>query len=208
MDREALAEHEVGVAEGRLDVAVLEVERGEHVVGHVLEYPRGPGLHRLLGVHDGGELLVVDLDQVEGVLGEAPGLGGHRGDGLAGVDGLLHGHGVLLDGIPRPAAHGVGQARQLLPGQGRHHPLKARRLRDIYPLDVGVGVRAPEHRGVERPLELDVVGVEALPLHEPAVLLGLDRLADPSADGGRAHGGLAPCTGLLVPAEYLSYAMI
>ena len=52
------------------------------------------GLHRLVRVGDDGQLLVVDVDQVERRVGGEPVLGDDRGDRLADVAGAVDAEGV------------------------------------------------------------------------------------------------------------------
>ena len=59
------ADRAVGLRERRVDVAGPEVAGDEDVVAPVGLDQRRPRLHRLLGVVDDRQLLVVDLDQVE-----------------------------------------------------------------------------------------------------------------------------------------------
>ena len=48
-----------------------------------------PGCHRLLEVHHRGERLVVDNDQLRGIVGQVPIIGDHHRDRLPGIGGLL-----------------------------------------------------------------------------------------------------------------------
>ena len=67
---------------GQVALRVAVAER--HVVRLVVD-DRRAGLHALARVEDGGQLLVLDLDQGQRALGDLLGLGGHRGHAVAHV---------------------------------------------------------------------------------------------------------------------------
>ena len=77
-------EDDLGVRErGVGPLLVADVPLEHDVVGRVLVELRRARLGRLLGVHDRGQRLPVDEDQVERVLRLAGRLGDDRGDALA-----------------------------------------------------------------------------------------------------------------------------
>ena len=59
----------------------------------------GIGLHRLFGIEDGLENLVLDLDQIDGLLGDVDRLGRDSGDGLAEMTHDVLGDDVLVDDV-------------------------------------------------------------------------------------------------------------
>jgi hypothetical protein len=108
-------------------------------------------VHGLERIDRGGQRLVLDLDQVEGLLGDGRLVGGHRGHRLA------HEHHAV------DREHGVGarrrlllQMRDVLGGDDRAHAGQRLRRAGVDRHDLGVGVWAAQQLGVQQALGLDV----------------------------------------------------
>ena len=143
---------------------------------------RRAGSHRLLGVEDGRQHLVLDLDLAAPFLGGGLGLGHHGGHplpdeahhvvehvGVVGIDAE-----VVVDG------GGVELPRHVLPGEDRMHARHGERGVLVDRDDAGVGVRRAEHLQVQHPLHRGVEGV--------AGLAGDDRLGPAGAPTPHADG--------------------
>jgi hypothetical protein len=152
-------------------VAGLPVE--DVVVGLallVVADDRRVGVQRAARVDDDGQLLVLDLDQLERVAGRVAVLGHDEGDLLALEAHLVGGQHRL--GVLRHRRH----PREVQPGQvgaGDHGADLGVRdgRRRVDRQDLRVGQRAAQDRSVQHAGELEVVDVAALAAHEPRVLL-------------------------------------
>ena len=149
-------------------------------------------LQRLLGGGDGGQHVVVDLDELGGV-DRGVGVGGDDGRHLLALVAHLVGGQHRL-GVARQGRH-PGQAvlGHELAGHHGHHALHLGRRGGVDRVDPGVGHRRAQDGHVEHAGQDDVVEVVALALDEPGVLVALDRVADAAdLDGselGRAGFG-------------------
>ena len=146
--------HEVALGVADVGGVVLVVDLG------------GVGVHGFSLVEHGGQDLVGDLDQPQGLLGCLDGLGGHRGHPVADVANPV----VEADLV---VGMGVGPAlpagRVLDPGgvavvQHGMHAGNGCGLRVVDAQDPGVGVGAAQHLGVQHPPGLDVVGERGVAL--------------------------------------------
>ncbi len=153
---------------------------GADVAGDVfVDQPRGRP--RVLDAHDGFEQLVVDPDQVDGVLGHVAVVRHDERDGFTYVVDL-----VLRERVLR-AAVGQGRvrdqqrqrighrAREVLMGPHGMHPIEVQHPLDVDVDDLRVGVRRAQYRGVKRARRHgDVVDVPASAAEEALVLDALD----------------------------------
>ncbi len=118
--------------------------------------PIGHGRH---GVEDGGQLLVVHLDQAGGLHGGFQIYGGHAGHFVAHVAHLVYGH----DGL---VVAGRGDSvRDDVQVPGRDHGLHAGQFLGFGRVDVqdpGVGQRALQQGPVEHVGKGQVIGVNGL----------------------------------------------
>jgi hypothetical protein len=133
------------------------------------------------GIEDGGQRVVLDLDQVAGVLRDVAVLGDDRRDGLAVVAHLLRCDQVL-DDRARPER---GQRCRVSGDVGAGYDLddagKGLRLRGVDPDDARVRVRAPHDRGMGHARQVDVVDVAAFASQEARVLDPVQALSEPAA---------------------------
>jgi hypothetical protein len=165
-------------------VAEPDVAARHHVVAPVRLDERSAGLHRLLGVGDGRQLLVVHLDRIERSVRGEPVLGDHGRHGLAHVAGAVDAQRVPLDAL-RPDGRGVVRLgdrarvlRDLAPGHDVEDARQTLRSGRVDRPDAGVRVRAAQHGHERHPRELDVVDERPLARDELAVRHHRDRLAD------------------------------
>src|SRR5215208_5385018 len=165
---------DVGLLEGalrRLPVPVIPLE--DHVVrllGLVVPDDRGIRIEGPRGLDDDRERLVVDLDQLERVLGRVPIVGYDEGDLLALEAHLVGGEDRL--GIARDGGHpGEALLLQVLPRDDGANLRVIQGGGDVDAVYPGVGERAPQDRRVQHPRQLQVVHVLAPAADEAPVLL-------------------------------------
>ena len=114
----------------------------------------GVGLHRLYGIEDRLEHLVLDLDEVDGLLGDVDGLGCHGGDGLAEVAHDVLGDDVLVDDVePELVVEVVPVRTACTPGS-------AFGLRRVDAQDPRARVRAALDLRVQHARQDQIAGVE------------------------------------------------
>ncbi len=170
----------------RLLVAVADGDVAQQVAP--LVQLRGVGKHGLLGVHDGLEHLVGDLDQGRRPARRLGVVGGHDGHRLALVAHPVDGHHRLvreLQAVGLPARH-VGV------GQDRVHPAERQRRPHVQRDDAGVRVRAAQRRAPQHPLGPQVRRVGELALHLERAVGPADALADAARDRVGRRPGLGP----------------
>ncbi len=151
----------------------------------------------LARIGDRVQRLVFDLDQLRRVAGALARLRHHRDDRLPDVAHLADRQGVVLEVRARDRRdleERIGERGHLFPGQRPVDTRHLLRLRHVDRGDVGVRVRRAHEMDEAHPVPLDVVDEDALPLHEPAVLLARDVLALPLLGrrldlGGLGRGG-------------------
>ena len=170
-------------AERRLDVAeadpparmALVHERVVAPVGH----DRRARLERLLDVEDRGQLLEVEADLRDGLVGRLLGLGHDGHDRLAlEADAVLGQHELLFGLDADEPEDRVPVVRDVRRGQGPDEPGNALGLGQVDAPDLRVMERAPDHLEVEHAGE-DAVGRELRPPgHVADAVAPADRLAD------------------------------
>jgi hypothetical protein len=125
------------------------------------------------GVDDRGQVLVLDVDELEGVAGGVAVLGDDEGDLLAleaHLVGGQHGHGVGRQG----RCPGEVESLEVLAGDDGEHLRVREGLGGVDGDDPGVRQRRAQDRAVQHPGQHDVVEVAALAADEPRILLALD----------------------------------
>ena len=150
-----------------------------------------------LGVDDGGQRLVVDLDQLGRVLGEVARLGHDERDRVAdeadvalgeGPEGRAgHGRRVTLE---HGRLHRADVRVEVRGGEHRPDAGHGPRRVDVEAGDPGVREVAAHERGVQHPRHDHVVDVGALPGQQPWVLAPADGLPHEPTGRRRAHGAL------------------
>ncbi len=176
-------------AEAAVGIADALREAGGAIFRDIGVHPRSARDQRRLHVGDDGQGLVLDGDQVDGVLGDVAVLRHHERDGLAN-----EAHLVLRQ---RPLGTRVGQVRmrdQERPrlvqiaevGRGDHemHAGDGPGAGGVDGANPGVGVRAPETRRVEDAGRAHVVDKGREAAEKPRILVPHDS----RADHPRGHG--------------------
>ena len=177
-----LAAHVLSVAEGRIHVAHVDARRSREV-GAVGRVDQRRVLQGRIDSSDGGQRLVIDLDQVQGILRYVPALGHYYRHGLSSV---AHGIGgerplqVVVQPRQGKDAHGDGleQIRHVGVGEHGRDSLESQRGRGIYPTHVGVRVRAAQNCRVQHSGHADVIQVLPGSGDETDVLPAADGLPD------------------------------
>ena len=107
-----------------------------------------PSLARLERIEHDGQLLVVHLDEVAGVLGDVAVLGDHGGHALAEVAHLLDRDHVLDDRTGAERGQGIGALGDVLARHDGDHAGQLLGRLGADREDLGVGVRAAHDRRV------------------------------------------------------------
>jgi len=140
---------------------------------------RRPRFHGVPGIQDGRELLILDLDELQGLLGDLGGLRGHEGHAVPHEAHL----GIQREGVQRPGdgvrlpGRRIDHPRQILIREHGNHPRERAGFADIDAFDPGVRDRAFEHFGVKHAAQLEVIGESRLALDQPQGVHLLLRLA-------------------------------
>ena len=148
----------------------------------LLEEERSAGLHTLARVDDGRQLLVVDLEQRERVLGDVAAVRNDDGDGVSDEAHLLLRERALEERDElRQRVHAHRDRADVTHVRGQEHRLhawqRASGLRADRE-DARVGMRAAHDRRVQRARRLDIGHVSAAAAQEPRILLAPHRRAD------------------------------
>ena len=139
----------------------------------------GPCLERLLQVHHGGQRLVLNLDQVQGILRALTTGGHHHRHGLSRIlrDRRRQGPSALgVHAVPdaREGKRPLTLVRDFVSGQHRQHTRLLPGSRGLDPPDVSMGVRAAEHGHIRHAAELHVPGICPCAGEEAGVFFALD----------------------------------
>ena len=150
---------------------------------------RDPALGRGGGVGDRGQPLVIDGDQLGGVLCLRQGLGDDKGDRLADIAHAPLREAEMSAGEHRRAvralalerhAHGAELGRdEIVAGHDQCDARRRLRSREVERADAGMGVRRAQHIGVELAEEVVVVLETAVAAQQALVLETPHRLPDP-----------------------------
>ena len=193
---EPVPDDHLGLGEVALDIAEVEGALVGAVRLQGLVYQRGPVGQSALRVDHRGQRLVLDLDELQRVLGQVAAVRDDDRDALADVPHLVRRQ--AAPGVPgrvgAEVGHRVAQLGGVGAGDHRVHAGCGQSLGGLDPQDPGVRVRAAQHGGVQG-AGGDPVGDVAAPAEqELRVLDAADRLAHPAplggvvADGGRGGG--------------------
>jgi hypothetical protein len=117
---------------------------------------RGAGCKGVVEREDAGQLLVLDLDQIERGRCRVPRVGGDGDDGLAGEAHLPEGEDRLVAQDRPEARFHAAAGGDLLARQDGVHPRRRAGTGHVEPRDARVRSRAPKQRRVKHPRHLDV----------------------------------------------------
>ncbi len=179
----------VGAREGGVGRGLVAVGMDEaDVVLAIVIDERRARRGSLAGGHDGGQRLVVDLDQFGGVRRLVPGLGHHEGDVIADPAHAVLDQRRILRPVHRravaplePAWHRqVAEARRrpVRAGEHREHAGRRFRFRGVDRPDARMGVGRAQHVAEGHAGQRHVVDIAAAAAHEPHVLEPRHGLAD------------------------------
>ncbi len=189
IDHGAMAHHMVGLGEGGIDRALVAGLVAERLVaGIVVPHRRRARRQRGLGAGHRRQHLVVDLDQLGGVLGRVQRLGDDEGDGIADIaHALARQQRLQADEGGRAAAplarhHGRERAEpapaQILAGQDADHARRRSRPAHVDPGDARRRVRRAQHQAARLVRRLEVIDIAPGALEQPKILLARHRLTD------------------------------
>ncbi len=193
-------DHDVGVGERRVDVAAGNGPVERDVLRNAVVELRRACLRRALRIDDGRKRLVVDIDQIHGVLRLIPALGHDNGDAVADVaDDVLCQDRIRTDakiGVRHEpeARHGLQALLRICRGVNGNHARGGAGPRRVDAPDPRVRVGAPQDRRVHQAGQGDVVGVRRRSGDQPWVFAAPDARTE---DGGRHRAppaAAASCT--------------
>lgn len=175
---QAVGDHQVGLGERTVDVAEVEGPLVGEVRAVCLVEDRRVGGERLDRVDQRWQLVELDVDLVDTVLGGVPRLGDDGDDRLTDVPDLVHGQRVLRDG-GGPEVHArVHLGLAVLARDHRDDAGHLQRPRDVDRADVGVRHGAAQDGRVQHAGELQVGDVAATADQQARVLGSAEVLAD------------------------------
>ena len=129
-------------------------------------------LDHLLGVHGGGQRLVLDRDQFRRVLGDMAGFGDDGRDPFPGVSGHSDRKRVPFHvRYIETVIQGSRAGGDLVPGEHVTDARNRQGRRGVDTQDIRARVRARQHRDMKHARQMDVGHELAAPRDEPAVLL-------------------------------------
>ena len=134
--------------------------------------------HRLFEIDDRRQRIVLDLDQLAGVLGDVAALRHDGGDRLAHVAHLAHGDAVLRRRRTGEVRARPRHLRRLGAGHDAEHAGQRLGLRLVDAHDAGVGMGAAQHRGMRHVGQHYVVRISAGAGEQAGVLHPLHAVPD------------------------------
>ena len=188
-DHEALLDDVVGLGEGGVGRLLIALEMHEADVVFAIVPDEGrAGLRAQRHGSDGGQDLVVDLDQFGGVLRLFDRVRDDEGDGIADIAHLhfrqrgemraIHGRAVALllaSGPGQIAVTGVGP---ILADQNGANAGRRLRLRGVEARDFRMGVGGAQHDAKEHAGEGEIVHITTAALQKARILKACNRLSD------------------------------
>src|SRR5206468_1509749 len=178
---EALAQHDVGLAERALGIPVHEPSMTGEVRADLVVQHRRIGLERFLRIDDGGQRFILDVDQLRRVLGQVSIARHDDRHRLADEPHLVGGRAVIVHGRRDADRERLRLPRDIVAGDHADHALGRARLRHVVPEDARVRVaRAHDRRVVDVADRRMIVDVRSASGEETEILDALDRLADPA----------------------------
>ena len=193
---DADVDNAISVGERRGDVAelVARVQAGD-VVTEVGEQRRAGRVQREGGIHDRGQVVILDLHQVAAILGEVTALGDDDRHRIAEEAHLVRRQQGELRGGSRPAHESHQRVRprdrhrlQVRSGEHRDHSGQRPCRRDIDRQHTSMSHRRAHERGVQHAGQLDVVDIPACAGQDARVLRALDAGAGVALSRDCRHG--------------------
>ena len=133
---------------------------------------------RFLEIDHRRQRLILDLDQIAGILGDIARFGGDRDDRFADMAHLVLRDAMLVHRRVGPARQRAGDLRRLGAGHDAQHAGQRFRLALIDTDDFRMGMRAAQNGGMGHVRKICVVGENAAADQQPRVLDPLHALAD------------------------------
>ncbi len=168
---------QVAAAEGRIDVADVDLKVGGDVVRRGVMELRRARLHGRARVGDGAEGFIVNVDQLQRILGDVAVLRDDHGDRIADVADFVRCQRCLLRALQAgydSGAHGNGfHSRHIGRGQDAEDAGQFQRRRRIDFDDARVGVGAAQNRGVRHAGAVNIADVLADAAQKPDVFFAL-----------------------------------
>ena len=179
--REALGQDDVGLAKRALGIAVDQPSVARQVRADRRMQDGRRRIERALGIDDHRQRIVVDPDEIGGVLGDVAILGDHDGDRLADEPHPIRRGAVVVDRRRHADREGLGVPRDVRAGDRANDAVERQRRRQVVAADRRVGQRRAHDCRVARVGDRRVI-VDVGPAtgEEPRVLDALDRLPDPA----------------------------
>jgi hypothetical protein len=181
--------------------AVAEPVVDDQIAGDVVIELRGAGVQRLLRVGDRRQDFDVEPDRLRGAAGLVGGPGDDHRDGVADEADLAGGERRpgRLSHRPAVAARYVAGRRdgvvslsvEIRGGVDGDDALHRARLRRIHGPQIAMRMRAADESREELPLEVQIVRVASMPLHEDRILLARHGLAYADRGDGAVASGKA-----------------
>jgi len=131
------------------------------------------GRHRLFGIGDGGERLVIDLDQLGRVLGQGAAFGHDGCDPLAGIARQAMRQRIAAHFRDIEAAHhGIGRGNEIGAGDHCACSRQSERLARVDATDTCEGIRAGHKRDMQHARQRDIGDEARRSGQETAIFLG------------------------------------
>ena len=171
-ETEFLFHHMGRMRKGVVDAAVVELAAEADVVAAAGIDQRPAGLTRAVDIGDDGKVLVVDLDQLQRILGDRPALGNDCNHRLPGPDHAverqrqLRCRGHALEMVER-AGPGRADLCEIVTGRNEMHAFERARLLDIDGDDLRMRMRAAQERGMQHPRQPEVADIAPAPGEQP-----------------------------------------
>ncbi len=185
-------DHDISAVEGFGDVATFYLPMEGLVFFDLLVKLRSSSLEGRLGIGYRLQRVVVDLDQVQGVIGLVAILGDHHRHDVADIahrvlgDRRVARHFHLTVGEQPGGRHWRQRILGVGAGEDGDHAAGGCRRAGVDGADAGMSVRATEHRRFNHPRQLDVIGVKGGAREQPRIL------APP--DAGAEYGATHRCS--------------
>ncbi len=188
-------------ANALVDGAVVELAAEAGVICGARIDQRATNLARTVDIDDDGEVLVIDLDQLQRIFRKRPALGDDGHHSLPGPDHAverqwqLRGRRHALEVVER-AGPGRADLCEVLAGGNEMHPFERARLLGIDGDDLRVRMRTAQERGMEHARQLEIADIASAPGEQPLGVRPRHGPADIGVRDGRARSAARSCRDL------------